>query len=67
MSAETRKKIAENELIDLMAVPCGLATVPYKGNDKWAGIKGKVLDGHDAALRYAAKIDILIRKNSCEI
>lgn len=52
----------ERNRIRELDVKYGCATVPYKGNDIWIGIKGKKLIGQVAALEYAKKLyDLMVK------
>lgn len=51
----------EADALRKLSVVYGSATVPYKGNGVWSGLKGKKLVGEEAALEYAKRLNILIK------
>ena len=63
-STEKRSEEDSHRLLDITV---GQAVVPYRGNDTWAGLKGKVLRGHKCAKEYAKKLNALIGGESCSI
>lgn len=57
----------EEERNHLLDITVGMAVVPYRGNDTWAGLKGKVLRGHKCAQEYAKKLNACIGESTCTI
>ena len=51
---------AESDRLRRLDIKIGSATVTYKGNEIWIGLRGKILNGHKAATEYAKKLNALM-------